>query len=69
MCLFNIEPIIVEKPKITCRTCKHIERWACGGSYFFYCNKRKSNKTGNGLLKVRCKDEACALYDKEENKL
>jgi hypothetical protein len=46
-----------------CRDCKHIQKWACGGSFFFYCGVTKSNRTYNGLLKVKCKTPACALFE------
>ena len=64
--LYDIGPIKKQKPLHTCKTCVHIQKWACGGSYFFYCGIRKSNRTGNGLLKVKCKREACGLYKEEE---
>ena len=64
--LFNTDDLIVEKPKgKQCRTCKYLQKWACGGSFFFYCEIRKSNRTQNGLLKVKCKNEACNAYKEE----
>jgi hypothetical protein len=50
----------------TCRTCEHRQRWQCGGSVIQYCGIRKSNRTENGLLKIKCKMKACYNY-KEEN--
>lgn len=63
--LFEVETKI---PDTFCRTCEFIEKWECGASYFFYCKKRKSNLTTNGLLKVKCKTTACILYKKEKSK-
>ena len=66
MKLFEIE----EKKDIitnTCRTCEHRQRWECGSKIIQYCAKRKSNRTDNGLLKIRAKDTACFLYEVEKN--
>jgi len=46
-----------------CNDCKHIQKWACGGSFFFYCGVTKSNRTDNGLKKVKCKTPACVLFE------
>lgn len=46
----------------TCRQCANRERWQCGGKVFSYCKARKSNRTDNGLKKVKCKDKACGLF-------
>lgn len=65
--LFDNEPIPQKsKPTKFCRTCAHLQKWACGGRYFFYCGIRKSNRTENGLLKVKCKNEACYAYKEQE---
>ena len=50
----------------TCLTCSHRERHECGMSIIQYCGIRKSNRTKNGLLIIRCKDAACAAYKKIE---
>lgn len=63
--LFEVEvvnPVIVN----TCKDCEHRQRWECNSKVFQYCGIRKSNRTTNGLLKIKCKDKACALF--EENK-
>jgi len=49
-----------------CKDCKYIQRWPCGGSFFFYCRIRKDNKTANGLKKVKCKTPFCHLFEKKE---
>jgi DNA-directed RNA polymerase subunit RPC12/RpoP len=49
-----------------CKDCKHIQKWACGGSIFFYCGITKSRRTQNGLKKVLCKTPACGLFEKEK---
>lgn len=46
----------------TCGSCEHRQRWQCGGRIIQYCGARKSNRTDNGLLKIKCKDAACPLY-------
>ena len=62
MKLFDIEPN-KEEINETCGTCKHRQRWQYNSKVFQYCGKRKSNRTGNGLLKIKCKDKACLLYE------
>ena len=63
--LFAVPESIPEKNPNTCKTCVNIQKWECGGSFFFYCGVRKSNRTDNGLLKVKCKTEACLQYKRE----
>lgn len=64
MNLFEIEQN-KDEIKETCRTCEHRQRWQCNSKVFQYCGKRKSNRTENGLLKIKCKDKACLLYESE----
>lgn len=60
--LFDVQPIKTE----TCLTCKHRERHQCGGSIIQYCGVRKSNRTYNGQLKIKCKTPACSSFKKIE---
>lgn len=55
-----------EKTKDTCRTCIHRQRWQCGGRVIQYCGIRKSNRTENGLLKIKVTTPACFNYKKDE---
>ena len=64
--LFPDDEIEVRKPTKFCRTCKHRQRWQCGGSIIQYCGVRKSNRTFNGLMKVQAKYPACAAYQPQE---
>lgn len=65
--LFNGEGYVEpKKPTTFCRTCKHRERWQCGGSWFQYCGARKSKRTKNGLLKIKVNTPACAIYEQDE---
>lgn len=52
----------------TCRTCKNRERWKADyeTKATQYCGKRKSNRTHNGLLKIKVTNPACWLYEKED---
>ncbi len=70
MKLFEVEAGKKEKREETCRTCKHRQRWEYddNGKILQYCGIRKSNRTMNGLLKIKCKNEACILYQKINNK-
>jgi len=49
-----------------CKNCKHIQKWQCGGSFFFYCGITKDRKTNNGLKKVKCKTLSCCMFEREE---
>jgi hypothetical protein len=54
-----------EDKKLTCLSCKHRQRWECNSVVVQYCGVRKSNRTENGLLKIKCKDAACVAYEAE----
>lgn len=54
------------KPEKTCRTCAHRERRQYGGSIIQYCGVRKSNRTYNGLLKIKVTNKACLAYEEEQ---
>jgi hypothetical protein len=64
-CLFDIPPVPPKPenvPEEKCGGCAFIERWSCGGSFFYYCKARKSNRTDNGLLKVKRGNAACTAF-------
>jgi hypothetical protein len=63
--LFNQEP---QRNQNTCKACKFRQRWQCCNSIIQYCGVRKSNRTENGLLKIKCKDLACSLFQSENSK-
>lgn len=58
--IFEMEEI---KLALTCKSCKHRQRWQCGSKIIQYCGVRKSNRTENGLLKIKCNLKSCALYE------
>ena len=49
---------------LTCNSCEHRQRHQCNSKVFQYCGVRKSNRTDNGLLKIKCKTAACSQYKK-----
>jgi len=56
----------------TCNTCKHRQRWNVGSDkgperIMQYCGAIKSNRTNNGLQKIKCKNKACGLYKEAVN--
>ena len=51
----------------TCRTCKNRQRWECGQMTIQYCGVRKSNRTYNGLLKIKVTNPACEAYKEGKN--
>lgn len=65
MKLFEVEPEDI-KPTAFCRTCEHRQRWQCGGKIIQYCGVRKSNRTDNGLLKIKVTMPSCISYKKQE---
>jgi len=64
--LFN-EPLkqSISYRKRRCKHCKHIEKWACGGSFFYYCGISTSNRTKNGLAKVKLNKLSCGAFQLE----
>lgn len=49
-------------------TCiSYIFRQGCrfAKNVFQYCGIQKSNRTNNGLKKIKCKDKACRMYKEE----
>lgn len=56
----------ITKPANTCRNCANRQRHQCGGSIIQYCGVRKSNRTYNGLLKIKVTDPACAAFVPEK---
>jgi hypothetical protein len=61
--LFDTTEFEREKPKgKTCKDCAHRQRHDCNSKVFQYCGVRKSNRTDNGLLKIKCKTEACYQF-------
>ena len=49
----------------TCKTCEHRQRHQMGSKIIQYCGTRTSNRTQNGLLKIKCKNKSCYQYKKE----
>lgn len=50
----------------TCKDCKH--KYALkydSGKSFYYCRIQISNKTANGLLKIKLKNQACEHFNSE----
>lgn len=64
--LFDISPQATLKPTKFCRTCAYRERWECESKVIQYCAKRKSNRTFNGLLKIKVTNPACELYKEDK---
>ena len=64
--LFDILPHVPQKPTKFCRTCAHRQRWECESKVIQYCAKRKSNRTFNGLLKIKVTNPACELYKEDK---
>lgn len=49
----------------TCRTCKHCERWHYDNVTINYCTVTHSNRTQNGMMKVKVTQAACGKYEKD----
>jgi hypothetical protein len=50
------------EPTAFCSTCGHRQRWQCNSKVIQYCGVRKSNRTQNGLLKIKVHYPACEFY-------
>ena len=57
--LFEVEAI---QPLYFCKNCLFREPWQCGSKVIQYCNFTKSNRTTNGLLKIKTTTPACKFY-------
>lgn len=57
----TVEPVLANR--LTCRKCKHNQAWQCNSKVFRYCGIRKSKRTSNGQLKIKCKNVACSLFE------
>jgi hypothetical protein len=66
--LFEVDKIRITNTN-TCRHCVHRQRWQCGGSIIQYCGKQKSNRTDNGLKKIKVTDKACILFETEASQI
>ncbi len=69
MKLFDDAPFTHKNADKTCRSCKFRERWQMGLSTIQYCGINSSNRTENGLLKIKAKDRACPKYEELEGKI
>ena len=49
-----------------CRNCKFAQAWECGSKVIHYCIKLRSNRTDNGLQKIKLKNPACMLFKEKE---
>lgn len=58
--LFKVDPI--ETKGKNCKDCENRQRWQCNSKVIQYCGVRKSNRTNNGLLKIKTTDKACELF-------
>lgn len=63
--LFDVPEVPIPKRMETCKTCCHRQRWDFNSKIFQYCGIRKSKRTQNGLLKIKCKTPACAYYKEQ----
>ena len=46
-----------------CLHCRHRQRWEMGSTVVQYCSKRQSGRTLNGLMRIKCKQQACTLFE------
>ena len=46
-----------------CNECRHGHGWHCGSKVIWYCHARRSNRTDNGLLKIKARQGACELFE------
>ena len=66
--LFDIAPTSLPETRRKgkrCRTCKHMITHRYSKRHK-YCSKQKSNKTSNGLKKIKANDFACIKFYEPE---
>lgn len=53
----------------TCRECDNRQRWQADHANTIqqYCAVRRSKRTRNGLLKIKCNQAACCLFKNTTN--
>lgn len=53
----------------TCRECANRQRWQFDHSNTVqqYCGVRRSKRTHNGLLKIKCTQAACCLFKNDKD--
>ena len=49
-----------------CYECRHGQRWQCGSKAIWYCGGRASNRTDNGLLKIKARQDACCMFEERK---
>lgn len=49
----------------TCGTCKHRVRYEYDHVVISYCTVRKSNRTQNGLMKIKARQAACDKHEED----
>lgn len=62
--LFDLKPTIIPDPfpGKTCRECSNRERWECNSKVIQYCGVIRSNRTQNGLKKIKVTNKACVHF-------
>lgn len=60
--------IDLEKNKTRCKKCEnfYILEYP-SGKRFFYCQRKGSNRTDNGMKKIKANDPGCREFIKKEN--
>lgn len=60
--LFTLDP--APPPENRCRNCIHMDEHAYN-SKIKYCGKSHSNRTGNGLKRIKANDAACPKFERK----
>lgn len=59
--LFPEKPL---DPNKVCGNCLHRQRWECGGRFIQYCGITASNRTENGLKKIKVY-QSCNKWERD----
>jgi hypothetical protein len=49
-----------------CYECQYGQRRQCGSKAIWYCRTRSSNRTDNGLLKIKARQDACRVFEERK---
>ena len=60
--LFDLSETKKERPLHRCRGCKHMVTHFYNKG-FKYCQLQRSNRTGNGLKKIKANDPSCIKFE------
>lgn len=59
--------VVLNENKTKCKHCRFIRRKCYGSKDFFYCGLIRSNRTQNGMLKIKANNQSCKHFKDYED--